>query len=457
MLEIYIDNQQMPLLDSPSLQPMSRHFRLAWQAIGILIAITFGLLTWHHYGMNARYELTGGRYAQKVQDDGTIDAPVGERRTLRGAERELRCTVGEDIKAKTGCSLFIDIIKGAGEAGIDLTGFDELSIELDYHGPGMGKFGVVLIDSEDGLTDPARWETFKRSEVYGLELPADGKLIVPLRWLGVPQWWRDMAKPPMEHSYVRIDNVVGFELSLASWTAPGEHRYTIQSIALRGKLISQSTLLLGVVAMWIVSALAGLGLTALSLRRQLNASDAERALLANINGALKLEARELAGQAYHDPLTGALNRQGLRAELMRTSTLMADPMSVVFVDLDYFKRINDTHGHAAGDEVLRTFTTVVGAGIRQSDRLVRWGGEEFLIVCPLTNAQQAAVLAENLRLALHKASWPLGMAVTASFGIAKHQKNADMSVVIKHADEALYNAKAAGRDRVMVYQARAKR
>jgi diguanylate cyclase (GGDEF)-like protein len=205
--------------------------------------------------------------------------------------------------------------------------------------------------------------------------------------------------------------------------------------------------------MWIFSALAGLGLTALSLRSQLEESVAERALLANINGALKLEARELVGQAHRDSLTGVLNRQGLRAELMSISSLLADPMSVIFVDLDYFKRVNDNHGHDAGDNVLRTFANVVGSGIRQSDRLVRWGGEEFLIVCPLTNAQQAAVLAESLRQALHKATWPLGMKLTASFGIAQLQKDADMSVVIKHADEALYNAKGAGRDRVTVYGA----
>ena len=441
---------QMSLLVSPSLQPMSRHFTLAWQAIGILIAITFGLLAWHHYGMNERLELTDGRFPLGVQDDRTFGHPTGTRRELAGTDRDLRCTFVKDMKRRD-CGVYIALQRG--EAGMDLSRFDDITIELSYRGPGMDKLGVVLLDNEEGFTDPAHWETFKRSEVGALDLPANGKLIVPLKWLGVPQWWKEMAKPPIEHSYVRIDNVTGLDLYLGAWTHAGEHRYTIKSIALRGKFIAQSTLLLGVVAMWIVSALAGLGLTALSLRRQLEVSDAERALLANINGALKLEARELAGQAHHDPLTGVLNRQGLRAELMNTSGLLADPMSVVFVDLDYFKRINDTHGHDAGDDVLRTFAAVVGAGIRQSDRLVRWGGEEFLIVCPLTNAQQAAVLAENLRLALHQATWPLDMKLTASFGIAQHQKNADMSVVIKHADEALYYAKGAGRDRVMVYQA----
>ena len=428
---------------------MSQHFRHAWQTIGVLIIITFGLLAWQHYGMEERVELTDGRFPVDAVDDGNV-ADSQERRSLRGTDRIVRCTLAKDVKGK-GCAVHINLQHGDG--GMDMSRFDEMRIELGYSGPGMDKIGLELIDKEDVLTDPAQWQTYKRNEVGALELPASGKLLVPLKWLNVPQWWKELAKPPIEHSYVRIDNVTALILNLGAWTNEGEHRYTIKSIELRGKRISQSTLLLGVVAMWIFSALAGLGLTALSLRSQLQDSVAERALLANINGALKLEARELVGQAHRDPLTGVLNRQGLRAELMSISSLLADPMSVIFVDLDYFKRVNDTHGHDAGDNALRTFASVVGSGIRQSDRLVRWGGEEFLIVCPLTNAQQAAVLAESLRQAVHKTTWPLGMKLTASFGIAQLQKDADMSVVIKHADEALYDAKAAGRDRVMVYGA----
>ena len=432
---------------------MSRHFRLAWQAIGVLILITFGLLAWHHYGMEERVELTDGRFPFYAQDDST-DAASQKRRVLLATGRILPCTFVKGVKSKE-CGVYIDLQHGDG--GMDISRFDELSIELGYRGPGMNKFSLELLDKEDGLTDPAQWQTYKRNAVDALELPSSGKLRVPLKWLGVPQWWKELAKPPIEHSYVRIDNVTGFSLRLGAWTKEGEHHYTIKSIALHGKRISQSTLLLGVVAMWIVGALAGLGLTALSLRSQLEESIAERALLANINGALKLEARELVGQAHRDPLTGVLNRQGLRAELMSTSSLLANPMSVVFVDLDYFKRVNDTHGHDAGDDVLCIFANVIGAGIRQSDRLVRWGGEEFLIVCPQTNAQQAAVMAEKLRQAVHRTDWPLGMKLTASFGIAQHQKDADMGVVIKHADEALYNAKGAGRDRVMVYAAAARK
>jgi diguanylate cyclase (GGDEF)-like protein len=82
---------------------------------------------------------------------------------------------------------------------------------------------------------------------------------------------------------------------------------------------------------------------------------------------------------------------------------------------------------------------------------VRWGGEEFLIVCPMTNVFQGRILAENLRKTLHQQVWPAGLHVTASFGVAQHRERDEVGVVIKHADEELYRAKQGGRDRVCAH------
>jgi diguanylate cyclase (GGDEF)-like protein len=205
-------------------------------------------------------------------------------------------------------------------------------------------------------------------------------------------------------------------------------------------MISRDTLLLWLVGAWVACAVGWLAVLTLSLRGQLKDSEAAIELLSTVNKALELEARDLAGQAYIDPLTGVLNRQGLRAALMSTSSLLADPMAVIFIDIDHFKCINDTHGHDVGDDV-----------IRSSDRLVRWGGEEFLIVCPMTNVYQGKILAENLRHALHHHTWPAGLRVTASFGVAQHHEHDEVGVVIKNADEELYRAKRSGRDRVCAH------
>jgi len=202
------------------------------------------------------------------------------------------------------------------------------------------------------------------------------------------------------------------------------------------------------VGMWMLAAIGWPAMAALTLRRQLSSSKAELALLGEVNKALQLEAKELVGQAHTDPLTGVLNRQGLRAALIGTSSLLTNPMCVIFIDIDRFKTVNDVHGHATGDEVLRRVAQVLGTNIRSADKLVRWGGEEFLLVCTSTTLVQAAALAEKLRLALHQQQWPLGLRVTASFGVAEHKASEEFGDVIKRADLELYAAKTSGRDRV---------
>jgi diguanylate cyclase (GGDEF)-like protein len=125
-------------------------------------------------------------------------------------------------------------------------------------------------------------------------------------------------------------------------------------------------------------------------------------------------------------------------------------MAVVFVDIDHFKQINDRHGHDAGDEVLRRFATVIRNVVRSSDKLVRWGGEEFLLLCPDTTRDHATTMAEKLRGALPAQAWPHGLRVTSSFGVTSLKPEEDIGAAIKRADGALYVAKANGRNRVEV-------
>lgn len=127
----------------------------------------------------------------------------------------------------------------------------------------------------------------------------------------------------------------------------------------------------------------------------------------------------------------------------------ADLMAVVFIDLDHFKRVNDTHGHTTGDDVLRTFAMLVQRDIRTTDKLVRWGGEEFLIVCLGTGRMEAGALAEKLRAAMQSQVWPCGLQMTASFGVTALRPGEDIGDAIKRADTALYQAKASGRNRVL--------
>ncbi len=158
-------------------------------------------------------------------------------------------------------------------------------------------------------------------------------------------------------------------------------------------------------------------------------------------------------QALVDGLTGLANRraaaEALHAEAARAERLET-PLSVVLADLDGFKDVNDAHGHAVGDAVLRTFAEVLRETLRDSDVAGRWGGEEFLLLLPGADEEGAAQLAERVRIGLAARSIPglPGLSVTASFGVAEYGGETNTEQLVAAADSALYRAKRAGKDRV---------
>jgi diguanylate cyclase (GGDEF)-like protein len=431
-----------------SLQPLARLLGYARYVFGGLLLLTVVLLVWQRFGMEHTVELAANRYPVKLEDDRVDGGASKGWLEHKGQDIIVHCRIAKKI-AWPYCKLSLNFLQGA--TGIDMSRSDNLIVDARYVGPGTPKFGLSMTEVEEGFTRLDQWQTYKIEQIESLDLPPSGTLVVPLKWLVVAQWWKDMAKPPIEHSIVNVDNIAYVNLAMNFGGVEGEHVLTLRSLRLHGKLISQADLLLVLVAMWVLCAVGWLAILSLSLRTQLKDSKAAIALLSTINNALQLEARELAGQAHIDPLTGVLNRQGLRAALMNTSSLLTDPMAVIFIDIDHFKPINDTHGHDIGDEVLRKFASVIASGIRSSDRLVRWGGEEFLIVCPMTNVYQGRILADNLRHSLHQQTWPAGLRVTASFGVAQHHQRDEVGVAIKRADAELYRAKQGGRDRVCAY------
>jgi two-component system cell cycle response regulator len=178
-----------------------------------------------------------------------------------------------------------------------------------------------------------------------------------------------------------------------------------------------------------------------------------------------IAAREaLRFQATHDPLTGACNRAeilvALRRELARNQR-EGGSVGVILLDLDHFKRINDTWGHLAGDAVLQEAVKRINACVRPYDVIGRYGGEEFLIVVPATDAMGALGEAERIRACLAEKAFetPGGsIAVTASFGVcaagqssyAKDKKLIDPKILLAASDAALYRAKEQGRNRVEI-------
>ncbi|AHG46917.1 diguanylate cyclase [Rhizobium leguminosarum bv. trifolii CB782] len=168
--------------------------------------------------------------------------------------------------------------------------------------------------------------------------------------------------------------------------------------------------------------------------------------------AAERSRNQLMELAHHDPLTGALNRGGLAQHL---PALGSQPVSLLIIDIDHFKQLNDRHGHAAGDDILRLFASVSRGIMRSGDLLARQGGDEFLAVLKNVSGEDAVAIAERIRLdfaaaVLHHPD--LTVFPTLSIGVAtRTESDGDFDGLMHKADAALYRSKREGRNRVEAF------
>jgi diguanylate cyclase (GGDEF)-like protein len=176
-------------------------------------------------------------------------------------------------------------------------------------------------------------------------------------------------------------------------------------------------------------------------------------ILANIVLSIIVDLhRRLIAQATVDPLTGVYNRRHMErclSDAIERQRRSSAPTSLLLIDVDHFKRINDQLGHAKGDSVLKGIAALVGGRSRKLDLLFRIGGEEFILLLPDTQEADAAVVAEQLRAAVAESTLLDGRQLTVSVGVSELHQGESLDSWMKHADDALYTAKKAGRNRVV--------
>lgn len=175
----------------------------------------------------------------------------------------------------------------------------------------------------------------------------------------------------------------------------------------------------------------------------------KRALLVGLT-LLNKNMNELRQETLTDPMTGLLNRRGLQFKLEQWQVIKQD-FTALAIDIDHFKQVNDTWGHETGDETIKKVAQLLTRYCRAEDVVFRLGGEEFLVLMPNADPAQGHDIAERLRAGIEANSLIAGHTVTISVGVAFSQDNANADDVLNYADQALYRAKAGGRNRVTVY------
>jgi diguanylate cyclase (GGDEF)-like protein/hemerythrin-like metal-binding protein len=171
------------------------------------------------------------------------------------------------------------------------------------------------------------------------------------------------------------------------------------------------------------------------------------------NQELQKTLVELDRLASTDKLTGAWNRRRLEEAVSNEMDRLKrydHPLSMLMIDIDFFKKVNDEHGHAVGDQVLALLAAEIQSNYRATDSLTRWGGEEFVVLSPNTTLSSSTVLADRLREKIAETDFPVVKHVTVSIGVAECLIGEPSEKWFKRADDALYRAKTCGRNQVQI-------
>ena len=329
--------------------------------------------------------------------------------------------------------------KGDQRRGIDLRDFDTLEMDVGYRGAARN----VRVSMRDFDARFSRAEDGNSGRYQSVQLRArdlDRPLEIRLDELTVPEWWMWQYDLPREDYIAGRENVISFSIDLLGRVDGVEHELELRRLVLRGEWIRRDTLYLGVLCFWM--AVASLGVVVTRWRLRQAQRDQQR---------IAAESDSLRRLSTIDPLTGILNRRGVEGALVNRAAGLIET-AVLVIDIDHFKNVNDTHGHAAGDDVLRRVAGAIATAVRASDTVGRWGGEEFLVVSGFCPPRHAVKLAEKIRarIAAATAEGPGAIPVTASIGVAMLRDTSDFDQGFLRADAALYRAKQAGRDRVVM-------
>jgi diguanylate cyclase (GGDEF)-like protein len=361
------------------------------------------------------------------------------------SQNHWRCVIGDSNEYLV-CSFNLLFSAGSMQ-GMDLSGYSGMNIALEYRGdaPRM-RLHIRSFDERFSIEEDTNSTKFHSVTVFTRDF--ERELYISLDELRVADWWLRQYNLPRHLSRPNFRRSLTLGLDFEDQLALGTHDIVIKKIELVGDRISSEDWYLGIISIWLLAAGVLVIQRLIQLHRQTQQDRQRIYELDGSNQQLLNESEKLKKISTTDALTGALNRHGLNQYLQKSSDSKLQNMALILMDIDHFKRINDRRGHDEGDRILVTLVSLVQCHVREQDFFGRWGGEEFILLCPNTTASKAFVLAEKIRILLSDTSMggDKPLIITASFGVGELQSNEAFSAAFKRVDAALYKAKTLGRN-----------
>lgn len=341
-----------------------------------------------------------------------------------------------------GCSFGFPLHGEHVNEGTDLSRYKTLNLAIRY--TGSAQYLRVAIRNFDPRFSSL--EDLNSPKYNYVNIPARDlarPVAIKLSEFWVPEWWIAQYDLPRSLSQPDLSNATIFSIDLRGELAGSHHDIQIDKIEFVGEWISAEFWYLGILCVLVVFATI-YGVSQWVLMRRRNREQRRKI------HDLESEKENYRRLSTLDGLTNVLNRHGIE-RFVESLQATRVPASVIVIDIDHFKHVNDQRGHYGGDRVLRTMGEILRAHTRNTDGLGRWGGEEFVLVCPGASLSKAAELAEKLRQKVMQTNFipedPLP--ITASFGVAASKADQSFDDTFRQADEALYLAKSRGRNCVV--------
>lgn len=335
--------------------------------------------------------------------------------------------------------------------GMDLSTYDGLRLKIKYIGvaPRIRLFMRDYDPKFDAGKDPNLTSKFMSVAIRTADL--DGPTYVQLNEFSVGEWWIRDFDVPRAHAAPEYTNITSFGIN---FLFPGSNDIVVESVELVGVWIKKETLYLLIIVVWMILIFWEGFLKVYDLYLTSKSSTRRIDQLVSDYKNLEIEKQGFEALSTTDILTGVMNRAGVHQFLLKLfdGDLNKNNIGVLLFDIDHFKRVNDSFGHDVGDRILQGVAKLIGETTRQTDVFGRWGGEEFILICPQLPVDRLIAFAEKVRQTISDFTFELGaepIKITISIGSTLARADETFEAILKRADVALYEAKNRGRNRVV--------